>query len=324
MDISCAFPPGLSTPDHIALAESLGFTRAWVYDTPAMYADLWVTLARAADRTERIGLGPAVLVPSLRHVMTNAAAIATLAALAPGRTAVAVGSGSTGRSTLGQRPMRWADVADYVRALRGLLRGEDVEWDGRALRMLHPTGYAAPRPVDVPILIGAEGPKGLAIAHELGDGVFSVTGPKEGFEWSAVLQFGTVLADGESYDAPRVIQAVGHAAAAAYHGFYEWSPAGVESLPGGAEWRRAIEAEPQRTRHLSLHEGHMVYVNDRDRSLLTGEMIATWTFTGTADELRARLSAMADAGATEVALQPGGPDIARELRAFAAMAENSR
>jgi len=315
--LSCAFPPGLATPEHIALAETLGFHRAWCYDTPAADADVWATLCRAADRTERIGLGPAVLVPSLRHVMTNAAAIATLAELAPGRTAVGVGAGSTGRSMLGQRPMRWDDVALYVHALRGLLRGDDVEWDGSVLRMLHPEGYAAARPVDVPVLIGAEGPKGLAVAHEVGDGVLSVTGPKPGFAWCGVLQFGTVLEDGETYDSPRVREAVGPAATAAYHGLYEWSRTGLDGLPDGGEWRARIEASPERVRHLSLHEGHMVYVNGRDRDLLTGDMIATWTFTGTRDDLAARVGAMEQGGMTELIVQPGGPDIARELHALA-------
>ncbi len=320
MDISCAFPPGLRTPDHIALAESLGFRRAWCYDTPAAFADPWATLCRAADRTERIGLGPAVLVPSLRHVMTNAAAIATLAALAPGRTAVAVGTGSTGRSLLGQRPMRWADVEDYVRALRGLLRGEEVEWEGNVLRMIHPDGYAAARPVNVPVLIGAEGPRGIKVAHQLGDGIFSVTGAKPGFPWCAVLQFGTVLEDGEPYDSPRVLDASGHAAASFYHGLYQWSPVGVEGMPGGTEWRAKIEAIPQRTRHLALHEGHMVYVTERDRDVVTGQMIAELTFTGTVEELAERLASLEASGATEVVLQPGGRDVARELNAFAAMA----
>jgi 5,10-methylenetetrahydromethanopterin reductase len=318
--VSCAFPPGLETPDHIAFAESLGFRRAWCYDTPSTYADVWVTLCRAADRTDRIGLGPAVLVPSLRHVMTNAAGIATLAGLAPGRTAVALGSGSTGRSFLGQGPMRWADVSNYVRGLQGLLRGEDVEWDGVVLRMLHPEHYGATRPIEVPILIAAEGPKGLEVARQVGDGVFSVTGPKSGFPWCAVLQFGTVLDEGEAYDSPRVIQAAGPATAAFYQGFYEWSRDGVEGLPGGADWRRTVEAEPKRTRHLTLHEGHMVYVTERDRDLLTGETIAALTFTGTANDLAGRLSLLEEGGATEVVLQPGGSDIERELRAFAAMA----
>src|SRR5436305_12834758 len=109
MDISCAFPPGLATPDHIVVAESLGFRRAWCYDSPALYPDVWVTLCRAAERTERIGLGPAVLVPTLRHVMVNAAAVPPLAALAPGRTAVAVRSARTRRMAVGPRPRRWAD-----------------------------------------------------------------------------------------------------------------------------------------------------------------------------------------------------------------------
>src|SRR5436309_3019260 len=121
MDISCAFATSPATPDHIVLAERLGYQRAWCYDSPALYPDVWVALALAAQRTERIGLGPGVLVPALRHPMTNAAAIATLVDMAPGRIVVAIGSGFTGRYTLGQRSMRWADVADYVRVLRALL-----------------------------------------------------------------------------------------------------------------------------------------------------------------------------------------------------------
>src|SRR5437868_3064467 len=105
MDLSCAFATSPETPSHIALAEELGYRRAWCYDSPALYTDVWVALAAAASRTSRIGLGPAVLVPSLRHPMVNAAAIGELAAAAPGRVAVAVGAGFTGRYTLGQRPM---------------------------------------------------------------------------------------------------------------------------------------------------------------------------------------------------------------------------
>ena len=321
VELSCAFPPGLRTPDHIALAEGLGFARAWCYDTPALFCDVWATLCRAADRTQRIGLGPAVLVPSLRPLMTNAAGAATLAALAPGRTALGIGTGSTGRSTLGKRPMRWAEVASYTVALRALLRGEDVEWEGRLLRMLHDDGYAAARPIDLPILIGAEGPTGLAVAHEVGDGVLSVTGPKPGFDWCAVLQFGTVLDPGEACDDPRVIRAVGHAVTGAYAGFYELSPDGVAHLPGGAEWRSVVDAVPERERHLALHEGHMVRVLDRDRALVTPVMVAAATFTGTAEELAQRLNALADAGATEVIVQPGGDDIERELLTLARVAE---
>src|SRR5918911_2770959 len=93
MEISCAFATSLATPGHIVVAERLGYRRAWCYDSPALYPDVWMTLARAAERTERIQLGPGVLVPETRHVLTNAAAIATLVALAPGRVVAGVGAG---------------------------------------------------------------------------------------------------------------------------------------------------------------------------------------------------------------------------------------
>ena len=93
--LSAAFATSMATPEHVQIAEELGYERAWLYDSPALYPDVWATLARAAERTERIGLGPAVLVPSLRHPIVNAAAIATLDALAPGRVAVALGAGFT-------------------------------------------------------------------------------------------------------------------------------------------------------------------------------------------------------------------------------------
>jgi 5,10-methylenetetrahydromethanopterin reductase len=47
-----------------------------------------MSLALAAEQTSRIGLGPGVLPPRLRHPMTNAATNAALAGLAPGRVAV--------------------------------------------------------------------------------------------------------------------------------------------------------------------------------------------------------------------------------------------
>ena len=77
--------------------------------------------------------------------------------------------------------------------------------------MLHPPGFGAQRPIDVPILIGAEGPKGLAVAAELGDGVFSAAIPQPDAakvaDWRALLCFGTVLDAGEELTSPRAIDA---------------------------------------------------------------------------------------------------------------------
>src|SRR5258707_15596058 len=87
MDISCQFATSLRSPEHIAGAETLGYRRAWLYDTPAQSPDVWAMLALAAFQTERFGVGPGVLVPPLRHPMVNAADAASLPALPPGRVA---------------------------------------------------------------------------------------------------------------------------------------------------------------------------------------------------------------------------------------------
>src|ERR1700720_2947303 len=225
MDISCAFATSSETPAHVELAETLGYQRAWLYDSPALYPDVWMILTRCAERTSRIGLGPGVLVPSLRHPMVNAAAIAELVSQAPGRVSVAIGSGFTGRFSLGQRPMPWRRVAEYVRCLKALLAGETAEWDGSVLQMLHLPGFGADRPIDVPILIGADGPKGLAVAAELGDGVFSAALPQPEAagvtDWRGPLSFGTGLDEGEDLVSSRAIDAAGPAAVVLYHASYE-------------------------------------------------------------------------------------------------------
>ena len=324
MDISCAFATSSGTPAHVELAESLGYRRAWLYDSPALQSDVWMILTRCAERTSRIGLGPGVLVPSLRHPMVNAAAIAELVNLAPGRVAVAIGSGFTGRFALGKRPLPWRQVADYVRCLKTLLAGQTAEWDGARIRMMHPSGFGAARPVDVPILIGADGPKGLAVAAELGDGVFSAAVPQpeavNAAEWRALLSFGTVLDDGEDLTSARVADAAGPGAVVMYHAVYERGGAeAVDALPGGRGWREAVEAHPENERHLAIHEGHLVKANPRDEPHVAElvPLVSAGALTGSAEQVAARVRDLAAAGVTEVVYQPAGSDIARELRAFA-------
>src|SRR5436189_3816523 len=207
MEISFATPTTLDSPSHVAIAEGLGYKRAWFYDTPQQSPDVWMMLALAAERTDRIGLGPGVLVPSLRHPMVNAAGTAALAALAPGRVAVAFGTGFTGRRAMGYGAVPWKFMDAYIRAYRGLLRGDTIEWEGARMRMLHPPGHAAPRPVDVPIIVGALGPKGAAVARELGDGLYITLALPEfaaEFPWVSFLFWGTVLEDGEDHASERV------------------------------------------------------------------------------------------------------------------------
>ncbi|MEW6271249.1 MAG: LLM class flavin-dependent oxidoreductase [Thermodesulfobacteriota bacterium] len=314
--LSCAFATSSESHEHARIAEELGYARAWFYDSPALYPDVWVQLCRAAERTSRIGLGTGVLIPSLRHPMVTASAIATLVSLAGReRVVVGIGSGFTGRLTMGQRPLKWAYVRSYVTALRALLRGEQVEWEGGVLHMIHPDGYAPRRPIEVPFVVAAAGPKGIAAAHELADGVFGAPMPIAGFGWSVVLTFGTVLEDGEDPGSPRALAAAGHAAPVLFHFALENDR--LDMLPNGREWAAAYADVPARVRHLALHDRHLIAINERDRPFVTGELLAANGLALTRAGWQERIALLESMGATEIAYQPAGPDVPRELEAFA-------
>lgn len=324
MKISCAFPPVPETPDHIVLAEELGYKVAWVYDTPALQLDVWMTLALAAVRTERIVLGPGVLIPSLRHPMVTASAIATLVGLVgPERVIVGAGTGFTGRRAMGQKPLSWSEFPSMVATIQALLRGETVPVDGKAVKMLHWPGQAVARPIEVPWVVGVNGPRGLAAAAAMGVGVFT-SRPRPDADYSGVadvvlLGFGTVFDEGEDAGSQRIIDTAGPGVSVAYHAFLEQSDARLSNLPNAERFVELATAVPADVRHLAIHEGHLTELNDIDRAVITPEAIRIAPLAGPASELPGRLEALAAQGITEVAFQPMG-DIERELRTFAAAA----
>jgi 5,10-methylenetetrahydromethanopterin reductase len=317
MRLSCALVPRPGVAELAARAERLGYARVWLADSPALYGDVWIGVAEAARATSRIGLGTSVLIPGLRHVLVTAAAIAHVEALAPGRLRVAFGTGFTGRRMLGRPPLRLRELEAHVRQLRALLRGEEVEVDGAPTRLMHPDGVVAPRPLATPIWIAANGPRAAALAREIGDGLVCAGVVPDGARDAAYLAMGTVLRDGETPSSPAVLERIGPAIAVVWHGTYEAAGAGVDQLPGGKGWREEVERFPERSRHLHVHEGHLVEMTERDRRHLAPELSAL-TFTGTPEELRARAAQLAAQGVGEIVYWPIGPDLAGELEHMAA------
>ena len=95
--------------------------------------------------------------------------------------------------------------------------------------------------------------------------------------------------------------------------------AGVDALPGGQSWRGAIEAEPADERHLAIHAGHLVKANPRDEPHVADliPFASATGLTGSAEQILEKIAGFAASGVTEIVYQPAGPDIERELQAFA-------
>ncbi len=320
--LSVGLPPGPRAIELAKRAEDLGYQRVWLFDSAALYEDIWVWLALVAEHTE-IQLGTAVLVPNLRHVMTTASAIATIEGLAPGRLVCGFGTGATARWVLGKDALSWATTRRYLEQLRALLRGEVVEVDGAMTQMIHHPDLAPSRPIEVPILLSALGPKGREIAREIADGVITVGAADESVAgMGRIVQMvnGTVLEDGEDTSTRHVKDALGPWGVLAYHGTWQAAGDAVDNLPLGAEWRAAIEAErPEGERHLAVHAGHVTHVVERDRAVVeaAGDLLGGFGWVGDAGAVRAQADAAFAAGATELLYTPAGPDIAHEMQAFA-------
>jgi len=242
-----------------------------------------------------------------------AAAIATIARVSGGRFRACFGTGGTARWALGKRPMTLAALGDYVTVIRRLLAGETALVAGAPIRMLHARGLAEPRPIEVPLWLSVFGPRGASLAGTVADGII---GPPHPTLPAATIVSGTVLDPGEDPRSTRVLEAIGPWRVVDWHTAYlKGGAEAVDAMPGGRDWRRALEeSAPEGERHLLTFEGYVTHLPERDRRLL--EHIDVKRMVGDATRVGRQFSRLAEAGFQEVIYTPSGPDVARELRAF--------
>lgn len=153
------------------LAEKKGFQYTWITDH-FNNRNVYVSLSLIANYTDKIMLGPGVTNPYLMHPVVTAQAVSSLTELAPGRVVCGLGVGD--KTTLNmlnvvqEKPL--TAIREAVMIIRGLTSGESTNVRGD---MFNVSGaklsFRAPSPPK--IFIGAQGPKMLMLAGEIGDGI---------------------------------------------------------------------------------------------------------------------------------------------------------
>ena len=126
MDIGITLTPKSDAWKITKIAEDLGFSHAWFYDTQLLCADIFVAMSAAAMKTSKIKLGAGVLVPSNRLAAVAATGLASLNQLAPGRIIAGLGTGYTARRTMGLPAHKLADLREYVRVMKELWTGNSL------------------------------------------------------------------------------------------------------------------------------------------------------------------------------------------------------
>ena len=89
MELGICVASHINDIEYVVRAEELGYSHAWMADSQMLWSDCYATLALVASRTSHIKIGTGVAVSSTRPAPVNAAGIATINAIAPGRTFLA-------------------------------------------------------------------------------------------------------------------------------------------------------------------------------------------------------------------------------------------
>jgi F420-dependent oxidoreductase-like protein len=173
--------------ETVLAAERLGYDQ--VFTAEAYGSDAFTTLTWYGARTSRIGLGTAVTQMSARTPAATAMHALTLDGLSGGR--LVLGLGASGPQVVEgwygvpfARPL--ARTREYVRILRDVWRrAEPVTSDGPHYPLpLHRYGpdsgvtglgkplksIAHPLRADIPVYLGAEGPKNVTLSTEIAQG----------------------------------------------------------------------------------------------------------------------------------------------------------
>src|SRR5205085_6505785 len=162
------------------IAERFGYDSVWTAE--AYGSDVFTPLAWVGAHTKTIKLGTGIVQISARTPVATAMHAMTLDHLSGGR--LLLGLGVSGPQVVegwyGQPfPKPLARTREYVEILRRIFRREEIDFEGVHYQMPLRGGSGLGKPLksivkplreDIPIVLGAEGPKNVAMAAEIADG----------------------------------------------------------------------------------------------------------------------------------------------------------
>jgi probable F420-dependent oxidoreductase len=171
-------PPQSRFFELVELTEKHGFGYAWTYDSHILWQDSYATLAVAATRTDTVKLGHFVTNPGIRDPTVTASWYATMQDISNGRMAMGIGRGDSSRRVVGLKPVRVAEFEARCRMIKDLMNGRPVEWNGKELQL----EWAKDQP-EIPMWIAGYGPKALAVAGRVADGVIIQLADPQIIQW---------------------------------------------------------------------------------------------------------------------------------------------
>ena len=175
LPIGLELPGEPSVPEMMAtasLAEQLGYESIWLPET-RFTRDAVTTTSAVATATQTARIATAVINPFTRGAVLTAVTAASLDEVCRGRFVLGIGPGSP--TILERQGIRFdqplARLRETVEVVRRLLLGEEVSFTGKTVQTTRAQLDFTPIRPTIPIYFGVTGPKALALAGEIADGV---------------------------------------------------------------------------------------------------------------------------------------------------------
>lgn len=311
--------------DYVKYAEARGFEAVWQAES-RLVRDAIVPMAAFAAVTSRIKIGSGVINNWTRNAAVIAATFLTLDDLAPDRILCGIGAWwdplaakvgiNRTKPLLAMREVVTV-VRDLLDRKRVTFQGEFVQLEDVELDVVHGRKEAR----DVPIYIGATGPKMLALTGEIADGVVLnyLVSPKYNEMAMAQLEEGAKLAGRSIYDIDRpqlVVCSVDNDRAKALNAA-----------------RKLVTQYLGQQPHIMKASGVSQELLDEINQVLTwpateeqieeamklvpDDVVQMITASGTPDEVKAKVREYVAAGATCPILYPLGSDVRMMIDIFA-------
>jgi probable F420-dependent oxidoreductase len=172
-------PPYQRLVELLQVAESKGFEYGWTYDSHVLWQESFPLLTLAAQATSTLKLGHCVTNPGTREPTVLASGYATLHDISNGRMVMGIGRGDSARRYIGQQPVKVAEFERRCVMIKDFMNGKEVDWNDKELQLK----WVRPELPAIPMWVAGYGPKALAVAGRVGDGVIIQLADPDIIQW---------------------------------------------------------------------------------------------------------------------------------------------
>lgn len=295
-----------------------GYTHLWITDSSLHARYVYAYLTMAALQSDDLMLATGVTHPFTRHPAMTVNAIATLDEISGGRAILGLGAGDRPTAELGFSPSRLDVLRDMIQISRRLLAGQKVNYQGPSFSLIDAELHFDYNG-QVPIYMACSGPRMLALAGELADGVVAQCGIFPGaieFARSCVAE-GAERAGRSTDEIDIWLMACGSL---------------DEDHAGGLDRSRAMAAwfaqtaphccdlagiDPNIVRNIQdAYRGGEFHLARDAAALVPDEMVELFTVGGSPEKVADRLAPMTTLGIKGINFMPIGPERTNSVRLF--------